>query len=182
MQATALLVQTVLQNARWTCVSIRGVPCMGYQCVSTHKCSRCMCVHVLYASVHTCIYSHDSEATHELLQPDSSHFRVRVPRQRGVAREEVEGNPAHTPPLSAHAVVYLCIHLSVFPYTHPGRTRPARPRRCFAAAADTATSSSEDINRCASYLPWKCMTSRRVVLHEHRTISFGRRKCPTAPP
>ena len=33
----------------------------------------------------------------------------------------------------------------------PGRTRPARPRRCFAAAALTATSSSEDMSRSASY-------------------------------
>ena len=34
----------------------------------------------------------------------------------------------------------------------PGRTRPARPRRCFAAAADTATSSRELISLSASYL------------------------------
>mmetsp|Transcript_12665 Transcript_12665/g.47365 ORF Transcript_12665/g.47365 Transcript_12665/m.47365 type:complete len:384 (-) Transcript_12665:1501-2652(-) len=33
----------------------------------------------------------------------------------------------------------------------PGRTRPARPRRCFAAAALTGTSSKDDISRSASY-------------------------------
>mmetsp|Transcript_15606 Transcript_15606/g.56059 ORF Transcript_15606/g.56059 Transcript_15606/m.56059 type:complete len:204 (+) Transcript_15606:742-1353(+) len=33
----------------------------------------------------------------------------------------------------------------------PGRTRPARPRRCFAAAWETITSSSELIRRSASY-------------------------------